>query len=161
VVRLCLFPFSLLGKVKQWFHSNKEAVSTWEKFSNAFLTMFFPLGKTNALRNKISGFEQLTDETITEAWECLQDYISACLHHGMGECFIIQSFYHGFIHSSQEHIDATTGGSFFTLSIEEAHKLAEKMASNQSWDEEGTQTCTHKLHQLEELDMLTTRLIFL
>jgi hypothetical protein len=27
-VCLHLFPFSLLGKVKQWFYSNKEAVST-------------------------------------------------------------------------------------------------------------------------------------
>jgi hypothetical protein len=71
VVRLRLFPFSLLGMVKQWFYSNKEAVSTWEKCSNAFLTKFFPLGKNNALRNKISGFQQLTDETITEAWERL------------------------------------------------------------------------------------------
>jgi hypothetical protein len=49
VIRLRLFPFSLLGKAKQWFYSNKEAVSTWEKCSNAFLTKFFPLGKTNAL----------------------------------------------------------------------------------------------------------------
>jgi hypothetical protein len=77
VVHLRLFPFSLLGKAKQWFYSNKDAVSTWEKCSNAFLTMFFPLGKTNNLRNKISGFQQLTDETIVEAWEHLQDYISA------------------------------------------------------------------------------------
>jgi hypothetical protein len=29
-------------------------VSTWENCSNAFLAKFFPLGKTNALRNKIS-----------------------------------------------------------------------------------------------------------
>jgi hypothetical protein len=54
--RLRLFPFSLLGKVKQWFYSNKEAVSTWEKCSNAFLTKIFPLGKINALWNKISVF---------------------------------------------------------------------------------------------------------
>jgi hypothetical protein len=27
-LHLFLFPFSLLGKVKQWFYSNKEAVST-------------------------------------------------------------------------------------------------------------------------------------
>jgi hypothetical protein len=71
VVRLCLFPFSLLGKAKQWFYSNKEAVSTWEMCSNAFLIKFFPLGKTNALWNKISGFQQLTDGTIVEAWEHL------------------------------------------------------------------------------------------
>jgi hypothetical protein len=70
-VRLHLFPFSLLGKVKQWFYSNKEAVSTWEKCCNAFLTKFFLLGKINALRNKIFGFQQLTDETITDAWEHL------------------------------------------------------------------------------------------
>jgi hypothetical protein len=32
------------------------------------------------------------------------------------------------------------------------------MASNQSWDEEHTQTRTHKVHQLEEEDMLTTNI---
>jgi hypothetical protein len=96
------------------------------------------LGKTNALQNKISGFQQLTDETITEAWERLQDYITACPHHGMEEWFIIQSFYHGLIRSAQEHIDDDAGGSFFALSIEEAHKLVEKMTSNQSWNEERT-----------------------
>jgi hypothetical protein len=70
-VRLRLFPFSLLGKVKQWFYSNKEAVSTWEKCSNIFLAKFFLLGKTNALQNRISGFQQLMDETIAEAWDRL------------------------------------------------------------------------------------------
>jgi glutaredoxin-related protein len=145
VVHLCLFPFSLLGKVKQWFYSSKEAVSTWEKCSNAFLAKFFSLGK-------------LTDETMTEAWEHLHDYISACPHHIMEEWFIIQSFYHGLIRSAWEHIDAAAGGSFFALSIEEAHKLVEKMVSNQSWDEERTQTRTRKVHHLEEVDMLTTKI---
>jgi hypothetical protein len=121
-------------------------VSTWEKCSNAFLTKFFPLGNTNALRNKIFGFQQLTDEIITDAWECLHDYISACPHHGMEEWFIIQSFYHELIHSAREHIDAAVGGSFFALSIEEARKMIEKMVSNQSWDEERTQTRTRKVH---------------
>jgi hypothetical protein len=37
----------------------------------AFLPKIFLLGKTNALWNKISAFQQLTDETIAEAWECL------------------------------------------------------------------------------------------
>jgi hypothetical protein len=59
------------------------------------------------------------------------------------------------IRSAREHIDAAAGGSFFTLSIEEARELVEKMASNQSCDEERTQTRTHKVHQLEEVGMLT------
>jgi hypothetical protein len=76
----------------------------------------------------------------------------------MEEWFIIQSFYHGLICSAREHIDVATGGSFFILSIEEAFKLVEKMASNQSWNEDRTQTRTHKVHQLEEVDMLTAKI---
>jgi hypothetical protein len=132
VVRLRLFPFSLLGKAKQRFYFKKEPVSTWEKYSNAFLVKFFPLGKTNALQNKISTFQQLMDETIVAALEHLHDYISTCPYHGMDEWLIIQSFYHGLIHTAREQIDAAAGGSFFALSIEEARKLIEKMASNQS-----------------------------
>jgi hypothetical protein len=62
------------------------------------------------------------------------------------------------ISSAREHIDATTGGSFFALSIEEACKLVEKMDSNQSYDEEHTQTRTHKVHQLEEVDVFTAKI---
>jgi hypothetical protein len=36
----------------------------------------------------------------------------------------------GWICSALEHIDAAAGGSFFAVSIEEACKLVEKMASN-------------------------------
>jgi hypothetical protein len=108
--------------------------------------------------NKMSGFQQLTDETIAEAWECMQDYNDACPHHGMEEWFIIQSFYHGLIRSAWEHIDATAGGSFFAHSIEEAHRLVEKMASNQSWNEERTQTLIHKVHPLEGVNMLTAKI---
>ena len=56
-IRLRLFPFSLLGKAKQWFYQNKEAVSTWDKCSMVFLAKFFPLGKTNALHGRITSFQ--------------------------------------------------------------------------------------------------------
>jgi hypothetical protein len=55
-IRIHLFSFSLVGKAKQWFYSSKEVNDTWEKCSNAFLAKYFLLGKTNALRNKISDF---------------------------------------------------------------------------------------------------------
>jgi hypothetical protein len=88
-IQLLLFPFSLLGKAKTWFYTNKDAFTTWDACSNAFLAKYFPVGKTNALRNKISSFQQLQDETILEAWEHLQEYITACPHHGMEEWLII------------------------------------------------------------------------
>ena len=61
--------------------------------SNAFLTKYFPVGKTNALRNRISGIQELPHETIAEVWERLQEYIQACPHHGMEEWLIIQNFF--------------------------------------------------------------------
>ena len=67
VIRLRLFPFSLIGKAKQWFYKDKEAVDTWAKCSTAFLAKYFPLGKTNALRARIANFQQSNLEPIPEA----------------------------------------------------------------------------------------------
>ena len=50
-IRLHLFHFSLMGKAKQWFYNDKEAVNTWTKCSTVF-----PMGKTNALRGRLSNF---------------------------------------------------------------------------------------------------------
>ena len=64
VVKLRLFPFSLLGKAKQWFYKEKD-IDTWAKCSKVFLAKFFLLGKTNALRGKISSFQQTGMESVT------------------------------------------------------------------------------------------------
>jgi len=60
-IRLLLFLFSLARK--------KEAISTWDKCFVAFLAKIFPMGKTNALRGKISNFQQNSMESIHKAWE--------------------------------------------------------------------------------------------
>jgi len=129
-VHLWLFPFSLLGNAKTWFYTNKADFTTWDACSNAFLTKYFPVGKTNALRSKISGFQQLPDEAIPEAWERFQESIAACPHHDTEEWLIIQSFFHGLNMPAQNHIDAASGGSFLSLSVPEAKVLVEKIASN-------------------------------
>ena len=58
IILLHLFSFSLVGRAKQWFYTNKDHINTWAKCSKAFLEKFFPIGKTNALRGKISNFQQ-------------------------------------------------------------------------------------------------------
>jgi len=75
--------FSLLGKAKQWFYANRDSIDTWDKCSNASLVNFFSMGKTNALHNKISSFTQQVEESIPDAWERMQEYVTACTHHGM------------------------------------------------------------------------------
>jgi hypothetical protein len=46
-----------VGRAKQWFYTNKDNINTWAKYSKAFLEKFFLIGKTNALRGKISKFQ--------------------------------------------------------------------------------------------------------
>ena len=58
IILLRLFLFSLVGKAKQWFYNNKGNINTWAKCSKAFIEKFFLVGKTNALREKISNFQQ-------------------------------------------------------------------------------------------------------
>jgi hypothetical protein len=128
-------------------------VPTWEKCSNAFLTKFLPLGKTNALRNKI--FLGLSNSRMKPS-----------LRHG-NACRII-SRHGGVVHHAKllPWVDSLNPGAYrcccwrsiFSLSIEEARQLVENMASNQSWDEEHTQPHTDKVHHLEEVDMLTAKI---
>ena len=57
-------------------------------------------------------------------------------------------------------MDAAAGGAFLSLTVLGATALIEKMASNQGWNEEHLQT--HKrgggMHQLKEVDMLTSKM---
>jgi hypothetical protein len=71
-ILLHLFPFSLLGKAKQWFYANCVDIDTWAKCSTVFLMKFFPMGRTNALRGRISSFQQAANETIPETRERLR-----------------------------------------------------------------------------------------
>ena len=88
-IRFQLFLFSLLGRAEQWFYANRSSVNTWDSCTKAFLVKFFPTGKTNAPRGRISSFQQASKETIYEAWEQLQEYILACPHHGMDNWLIL------------------------------------------------------------------------
>jgi hypothetical protein len=157
-IRLCLFPFSLLGKAKQWFYANKGEVTTWERCANAFLKKFFPMGKTSALRGKISSFQQQADETIPEAWERLQEYIRACPHHGIEEWLLIQGFYHGLTGLARSHLDAAAGGAFLQHNVKDAKDLIEKMVINQGWNEERLQPKRRGVHALNEVDMLSAKM---
>jgi len=57
-------------------------------------------------------------------------------------------------------MDAAAGGAFLSLTIPLATALVEKMASNQGWNEERTQTRKRGggMHQLKEVDMLFAKL---
>jgi len=157
-IRLRLFLFSLLGRAKQWFYANNTIVDTWDKCAKAFLAKFFLTGETNALRGRISSFQQASNKLIPEAWERLQEYIHACPHHGVDNWLILQNFYNGLTQSARNHVDAVAGGAFFSLTIERATSLIEKMMYKQGWSDDRIQPCQRGMHSVKETDMLALKI---
>ena len=70
----------------------------------------------------------------------MQEYILACPHNRMENWLILQNFYNGLTSTSKAHIDAATGGAFFSLIVKGATTLREKMVSNKGWSEDRLQT---------------------
>ncbi|XP_066161948.1 uncharacterized protein [Oryza sativa Japonica Group] len=121
-VKLRLFLFSLLGRAKQWFYANRATVNTWVKCSMAFLSKFFPMGKTNALRGRISSFQQTRYESIPEAWERLQEYTRQ-----LEECSSLKRFMEKMVSNmgwSEERIQTRQRGMH---TVKETELLAAKL----------------------------------
>jgi hypothetical protein len=77
-MRARLFPFSLLRKALQWFYSQPaETVQNWDTLMRAFMKEYYSPGKTQSLRNKIATFAQYPTETILEAFERFDEYLSS------------------------------------------------------------------------------------
>jgi hypothetical protein len=59
----------------------------------------------------------------------------------MEEWLLMQTFHYGLTLSTCETLDAVAGGAFLSLNLRDAKALVEKMATNQSWNEEKALTC--------------------
>jgi hypothetical protein len=72
----------------------------------------------------------------------------------------MQTFFHGLNNNTHETMDAAAGGAFLSLTISQATALVEKIASNQGWSEERSQTRKRGgvMHQLKEVDMLSAKM---
>jgi len=114
---------------------------------DAFLSKFFPISKTASLRGNVVSFQQQKTETISEAWERFQGYISDCPHQGMARWLLMHTFYHRLTQKAHECQDASTKGSFLELTIGKAEILLDKIAENQSWFQDKAQ----QYHQTEEI----------
>ena len=76
---------------------------------------------------------------------------------GMDNWLILQNFYNGLTQTSRDHMDAAAGGAFFTMTIEIATSLIEKMVSNQGWSDDRLQR-QRGMHSVKEADMLATKI---
>jgi hypothetical protein len=69
-----------------------------------------------------------------------------------------KAFYRGLTQKAYEQLEATTGGSFMSLTLKKAKTLMEKIAFNQGWSQCNIQTCNKSEEALEELCALSTKM---
>jgi hypothetical protein len=93
----------------------------------AFMKQYYSPGKTQSLRNKIPTFAQYPMETISEAFECFNEYTRAVPHHKFPKEDLVQMFYQGLTMVSRTIIDASAGGSIVELTPTKAFTLFKKV----------------------------------
>ncbi|CAM8956790.1 unnamed protein product [Rhodiola kirilowii] len=130
-IYLRLFPFSLMGKAKDWLWSHDaNTFTTWNELAQAFLLQYFPPAKTQRLKNLINSFEQGEDESFYEAWERFKELQRECPHHNIDKPTLIQIFYQGVDNESKRQMDQAAGGAFMELHPTNAGAIIDRIARN-------------------------------
>nr|GEU92647.1 reverse transcriptase domain-containing protein [Tanacetum cinerariifolium] len=126
VSKLMMFPYSLEGSARVWYDKEPpNSILTWENLVNKFVNLFFPPSKTTHLKNKISRFTQIFEETFREAWERFKEMLRACPHHGFTELTQIDTLYNGLNENDQDYLNAATGGNLLSKTTREALQIIE------------------------------------
>ena len=67
VLRLILFPFSLMDRAKHWLDTLPVgSITTWDQMTATFLEKYFPIGRTNDIRRALTSFCQVEGEEFHE-----------------------------------------------------------------------------------------------
>jgi hypothetical protein len=103
----------------------------------AFIKEYYSPGKTQSLRNNIATFAQYPTETISEAFECFNEYTWEVPHHKFPKEDLVQKFYQGLTMASRTIIAASAGGSIIELMPTQAFTLFKKVANNDTWASSG------------------------
>ncbi|KAJ9555511.1 hypothetical protein OSB04_010125 [Centaurea solstitialis] len=130
-IRLKLFPFSLKDGVKEWLEGHEpNFFTTWDALAKAFITRYFPPGKTANLTKAITNFAQGPMEELYEAWERFKNLQRNCPHHGIEDWRLVQLFYNGLRPETRFAIDTSVGGSIMTKTPGAIKDLIENLAIN-------------------------------
>ncbi|KAF7839732.1 uncharacterized protein G2W53_008214 [Senna tora] len=111
-------------------NNRNGSISTWKELAQQFLTKYFPPGKTAKMRNDITSFVLLDNESLYEAWERFKELLRKCPHHGLPKWLQVQTFYNGLSSEIRMSIDAAAGGTLMSKPVDVAYTLLETMSSN-------------------------------
>ncbi|XP_062088966.1 uncharacterized protein LOC133795533 [Humulus lupulus] len=120
-----------------------------------FLRKYFPPTRNAKFRSEIMSFQQLEDESTSDAWERFKELLRKCPHHGIPHCIQMETFYNGLNAASRMVLDASANGAILSKSYNEAFEILERIASNNyQWSNTRAPT-SRKVAGVLEVDALT------
>ena len=126
ILRRKLFPFSLIGKAKQWYTDAVESTNgDWDELKDKFCLAFFPMSHISSLPWEILNFEQNEKESIGIAWARFSMLIHAGLDLTLPNGVLLCLFCLGIDMHVDLCLDATTGCRFTHKPMMEPVKFLE------------------------------------
>jgi hypothetical protein len=91
-----LFPFSLLGRAKQWYaHAIGGVNGNWDELQNKFCLAFFPLSQIATLRIEILTFQKKEKEILGAAWARFMSIINSGPNLSLPDHILLYHFHLG------------------------------------------------------------------
>ena len=78
-------------------------------------------------------FLQGADESLSEAWERMQEYLKACPHHQIGDHLVTRTFFDNLNDMTKINLNAACGGQFTKIPLRLVGERIDEIVSNQSW----------------------------
>ncbi|GJT92981.1 reverse transcriptase domain-containing protein [Tanacetum coccineum] len=122
-------PYRLDGVAKTWLDKEPpNSILTWDDLVSKFINFFFPPSKTTNLRNEITNFRQIAQESFSEAWERFKELLRKCPHHGFSLMHQLDTFYNSLSYNDQDSLNSAAGGNFLYKSPNEGLQIIENKA---------------------------------
>jgi len=129
-VYMCLFPFSLAGKAKEWLKSHiNQNLTRWKDVEEKFLQRFFPISCYIKAKFEISLFRQGAKESFCQTWERFKMMLRKCPNHGFEEIAQLSIFINDLRSDTKMLLNVAAGGTMMVVDVEQATRIIDALAT--------------------------------
>jgi len=156
-----LFPFSLIGKAKQWYtYAIGSTNGDWDELKDKFCLAFFPMSHIVSLPRAILDFEQYDEESIGVAWARFSTLMYAGLDLSLPDGVILHLFCAGLDIDADLCLDVTAGGRFTHKTMTEQVEFLENFIDRHTSSVIRTKPLQAKvMSSVEESSLIESKLI--
>ncbi|KAL4340192.1 hypothetical protein GQ457_08G025280 [Hibiscus cannabinus] len=149
-------------EARAWFNNiPSRFVESWDDLCRSFIIRYSSTVLTDKLRNDITSFRQIDDESMYVAWDRYKELFRKCPMHGFNEWTKVIMFYNRVNALTMMMLDVSTNGTLLDKSAEEATEILDRIANNDYQFPSTRKQMTRRnvtAYELEPTDAVSTQL---